>query len=763
MNIAITQGIDLNPPAFEDGLGVWSSEDGSAGSATYAGAGNAAIVAADADFGGCLELLKTNSVQSLRWMGKTELIPGVYYRVRVRVKAVSGVFPNVRIAANPLNAAGNTVATVPQAGPATTLDTYGEVVEIAAIIGSGNRDGVDMPWGTGVVEAHIGLDLTGASGGLVRIDDIYIEDITEAFLRGMIDTVDVRDFGALGDGVTDDHAAFIAADDAAGGRTVVIPEGTYKLGADLTLENKARFEGTVTMAKQHKLVLMRNFDLPSYIDAFGDEVEGFKKGFQALMNYSDHDSFDMAGRRVNLTAPIDMQDAVHTINSFQIRRVLRNGAFYVNNSTDWDEDVVVSAGTYNPANAYELTNVAQVAQIQPGSHVAGNGVGREVYVKEVNVSQGKVILSQPLYGPNTTQNYTFTRFKYVLDFNGFQKLTKFEFQNIEIQMNGDANGVLLPPAGGNIQFKDCFFLRPEKRTITSPGRACQDLHIDRCQFFSDEQGKPAVDRVSHGFNVNANDAKIRDSRFQRLGTSMVLHGESHILVGNHVFQGDNQSHAARVPGIIFTYPPTCSTITGNYIDNCTIEWTNEHDQHPDFASEYSFGGLNITGNIFRFQDAASYMNFITVKPYGTGHHLAGLNISNNAFKAVRGNIDRIDGVDTSIAPLNSWACRLVTVTDNTFHGVDQRTISPVTLEFQQNTNQSSWTLDVSPYLPFNGYARTVTSVVAQSAIRDASNADVFTMPHVETAVGSGNDQVRLKWSTPCRGAVQVTARVDKPI
>ena len=52
MNKAITEGLVLMPPPFADGLDVWSSEDGTPGSATYDGATNAAFVPADQDFGG---------------------------------------------------------------------------------------------------------------------------------------------------------------------------------------------------------------------------------------------------------------------------------------------------------------------------------------------------------------------------------------------------------------------------------------------------------------------------------------------------------------------------------------------------------------------------------------------------------------------------------------------------------------------------------------------------------------------------------------
>ena len=127
------------------------------------------------------------------------------------------------------------------------LTGYGSVVVVSAIIGSGNRPGVDMVWGTAPAFGHFGIDLTGPTGGVVRIDDITIEDVTDVFHSEMFDWVDVRDYGAVGDGVTDDRAAFDAADAAAAGKTVVVSPGVYYIGSHLTFENPVQFEGTIVM------------------------------------------------------------------------------------------------------------------------------------------------------------------------------------------------------------------------------------------------------------------------------------------------------------------------------------------------------------------------------------------------------------------------------------------------------------------------------------------------------------------------------------
>ena len=62
----------------------------------------------------------------------------------------------------------------------------------------------------------------------------------------MLDWVDVRDFGAVGDGATDDTNAFIAANNAALGRGVLVPEGSYALSENVTFEYPVRFVGTVS-------------------------------------------------------------------------------------------------------------------------------------------------------------------------------------------------------------------------------------------------------------------------------------------------------------------------------------------------------------------------------------------------------------------------------------------------------------------------------------------------------------------------------------
>ncbi len=764
MNKAITDGLVFMPPAFENGLTVWSSGDGTPGSPTYDGAVNAALVTADQDFASCLELQKTTTVTKLRYMGETTILPGCYLRIRARVKAMSGNLPSARIAAWAGGAGGAHVAGVVETGPSVALTAYGKVETVEAIVGTGNRTGVDMSWGTSALYGHFGIDLTGANGGIVRVDDIEIEDITSAFLRTMMDWVDVRDYGAVGDGVTNDAVAVEAADAVADatGRTLLFSAGTYFLDADVTLESPARFEGTLTMPVNRRIAMTRSFDLPSYADAFGSEELGFKKAYQALVNFADHDTLDMCGRRIEITAPIDMQAAVNNKTSFSSRRTIRNGQFNVIAGPAWDTVTVTSQASYSAGNELVLSAVANIANIPVGALVEGVGVGREVYVTSVNVAAGTLTLSQPLYGAAGTQVYTFTRYKYVLDFSGFASLSNMILDDLQFECGGEASGIMLAPAGSIFQLRDSHVLGPKNRGITSIGRGCQGMLIDRCQFVSNESPLRSQDRISVAINTNANDVKLRNNRVTQFRHFAVLGGTSSIITGNHWFQGDQETAGLRVAGLVLAGTDVKSTINGNYVDNSFIEWTNEYESDPDFANQFSFGGLTITGNTFTVADVAPWFSWIVVKPYGSGHYIRGLNLSGNVFRSLNGSVDRVEKVDTTFAPLVNFSMRNIWVGENTFTSVNQAIANPVLVQHDQVTEATVWTIDPGPYLPFGGWARNVDAVVAEGMITGPSSVRRTDMPYVDVTQGASKNQITLNWAQPSKGRVNVTVRMDNP-
>ena len=760
--MAFTDGVDLMPPAFEEGLGVWSSGDGVPGDPLYLTDPDAAIVPADADFGACLEIYKNSATQKLRYTGETPLLPGAFVKISARVKVVSGNLPTVRVAGWAGGAGGVHVTGLDETGPAVTITGFGSVFEVSAIVSTGTRSGVDLAWGTETIYGHFGLDFTGPVGAVIRIDDLRIQDVTAEFLRDMMDWVDVRDYGAVGDGVTDNMAAFEAADADTNGREILVPAGTYYLADDVTIQSRIRFVGTLSMPDSKILSLTKNYDLPSYIDAFGDEELAFKKAIQALFNGAGHDSLDMRGRMIGIRGPLDIHAIVGNRDEFSQRRVVRNGQFSVYPGVNWDTDVVTSTATYISSDSLRLRNVQNVANIPVGALVEGNGVGREVYVTAKNVAGQTLDLSGQLYDAEGTQTYTFKRFKYILDFSGFSKLSKFVLDDVEVQCQGECSGILLASAGTGFHIRDCFITQPKDRGVSSHGSGCQGLLIDRCQFLSSEGPLLSTQRQSIGLNVNSNDAKIRNNRCSYFRHFAVLQGSGTILTGNHIYQGDTSENGVRLAGLVFSRVNARATINGNYIDNCFIEWVNEHDAFPDYSSEYSFSGMSITDNIFLCGNVAPWFSFIIVKPIGPGHFLNGLTVQGNTFRVIGTEIDNVERVDTSFADLDYNRFSKVRFSENNFNQIRNVVSSPLLFEHEQNSASTAWTIDFDNKLPFNGWAQTVEAITLKGPLTDHVGGTVFATPYYEGKQGANNDQIKLRWPQAVQGAALVRVRIDDP-
>ena len=196
-----------------------------------------------------------------------------------------------------------------------------------------------------------------------------------------------------------------------------------------------------------------------------------------------------------------MQAAVPNRTTFATRRVVKNGQIEAVGD-DWSTAVATSQATYSASNARKLTNVTNVANIPVGALVQGTGVGREIYVRSKNVGAQEIELSAPLHDAEGTQNYTFLRFDYLLDFSGFASLSLFIMSDIEFQCNSKCSAVMLSPGGPVKEFQDCYFSRPKDRGITSIGDGCQGMLIHRCQFLSAEEPPAGSDRVSIRFHLH---------------------------------------------------------------------------------------------------------------------------------------------------------------------------------------------------------------------------------------------------------------------
>jgi hypothetical protein len=172
MNRIAVGALDLSPPLFAEGLDVWSSTSGRPGAPTYRSSPTARIVP-DQEFGRCLELRRTVPLQRVRYMGETPILPLTPLRIRARLRMVSGTNSRARIAAWPGTITSGHAAGLVEHGSERSLPASGEPVEIAAVIGRGA--GADMRWSREAVYAHVGLDLIGPLGGVVRVESLRVD------------------------------------------------------------------------------------------------------------------------------------------------------------------------------------------------------------------------------------------------------------------------------------------------------------------------------------------------------------------------------------------------------------------------------------------------------------------------------------------------------------------------------------------------------------------------------------------------------------
>ena len=442
--------------------------------------------------------------------------------------------------------------------------------------------------------------------------------------------------------------------------------------------------------------------------------------------------------------------------------MIRNGQFNARSGSGWDTGEVTSSASYDNSNPYALTNVTNVANIEVGSLVTGTGVGREVYVKSTNVGAQTLELSAPLYDAPGTQSYTFQRYRYMLDFSGFETISQFNIADVDFKCDGISSAVMISKEGIIWQFRDVFFNKPKDRGITSIGKACQGMQIDNCQFLSNEQALIAQQRRSIGFNVNANDCKIRNNRGVRFGHWAVMQGSGHMIQGNHWFQGDNEEDGTRQAGLVLSGTNAKIVVNGNYVDNSFIEWNNEHDPNPEQSAEFSFGSLSIIGNIFTVARVGPWFRWIVIKPYGAGHFLNGLCVTGNTFKSLDGSIERVDKLDDSIATLDLSRTRNVDWTGNSYHAIDNWTANPVMLDFSVTSANTTWTCDFTEWMPFGGEQRNVSAVIPEGPLRAGNNVIQYVTPYTNPGGGTAGGEVDLVWPVAVKGKVHVTGRMDNP-
>ncbi len=738
------------PKKFIEGLNYWRSSLTNVNAASLETSNYFSLNQVENEHYGKLLAEKTQesivAVQDI----ETPLYTGQYLEIKFGVRLLSGAPCQARIIGL-ARASGANYSAANNYGPNFELIS-GATIEISAIVGAGARPGVDLVWSEVVTSGYFGIELFGANGGNIVIDDMQIRDVTAHFTALHAGIIDIRDYGAIGDGSFDCTDAIASADEAADGRDLFIPPGDYFIGSKLTIHSPLNCTGRLVADDATPVMLAYRYDLEAYVQAFKSEEIGFRKALQALFSFTDHRSLDLKGREISLSSPINMIDMINGATRYTKNRVIQNGTLFASNSDDWSDVSATATANYVYENGTPfLTNVTNISQIEVGSYVEAPGVGREIYVAAKDESNQRLQLNRPLFGVNSSQTYTFTRFKFMLDFSELQNLRNFDFHNLKFDGNGNASMILLPFAGRGNRITHCFFRDPKHRVICSYALGCAGLTVESCDFEGGQFSRKPEERTVIALNTTGADTKIRSNRAYYFKHFAVLARSGHIISNNHIFQGGPNS-LNRVAGIVGTQGLFKSQVVGNYIDNCHIEISNEHENEELYGSR-SAGGATITGNIFYGFNADENFRFIKYRLIGADCVLKDLSVCNNTFSFSGTMPDRVDALDTTLGTADYSKWQDVYFSNNVYNNITSETHSPAIKKIVQSSASSTWTIDFSDQLPFGGPATDVSSVVCYGSASSTS------YPRVQPMQGSNKTTVRLNFASASSGTAVVTAHL----
>jgi len=98
---------------------------------------------------------------------------------------------------------------------------------------------------TGILLGTYDNIIGGVDASMVTYDPPFVNSVTTNVENKLAQTVSVKDFGAVGDGVTDDSAAFTAAN-ASTGQEIYIPVGTYLISSSTVLTKRFYGPGIIS-------------------------------------------------------------------------------------------------------------------------------------------------------------------------------------------------------------------------------------------------------------------------------------------------------------------------------------------------------------------------------------------------------------------------------------------------------------------------------------------------------------------------------------
>lgn len=422
---------------------------------------------------------------------------------------------------------------------------------------------------------------------------------------------------------------------------------------------------------------------------------------------------------------------------------------------------VISTTATLTAHSVSIT-VASGAGIEVGMLVQGTGIPRETYVSAV--SGVTITLTQRVYNGGTGAGVTvkFKKLPMLFDFSGFSTLSRFILKDNYFDMASLGGVIQYGEAGIGNGFEQNYIRFPALRCIVDWKLGLSGSHIDGNHFLGPENGVVSASRVAIAMTVTDNDVKIRNNRAFDFLNAVICHGGGLLATGNHFWGGSDGSDTARSAAIVLTACPTKAAITGNYIDNSSIDMSQE----TSGTNRTAMGCLALTGNTFT--TGVTSQKWLRVDPYFShssttsyGGYVSNLVVVGNNFRGVGVNVTRPDECLTTHGSIKPHLHEDIHWGPNAYDGVTNKVANPARHKriVSAGAATTNWIFDYDDLFPLNGLALEVLGV-GFHAMTDASASAVFpgysTNAYTELQPGQ-TQRVQVRFGVAVAGRVNCTA------
>lgn len=389
------------------------------------------------------------------------------------------------------------------------------------------------------------------------------------------DIVNVKDFGAIGDGIANDTAAIQAALTyaAANNKVVLIPGGIFSINAVIQANVRVIFEGVLKCGYDSNVAGIHLRAQPFKIT---DYFMQYCNGVYASVNAQGGSGGDLNMGRAALQAAVNdwLRNKTYFTLDLEGRRVV------LNNTINIDADLVQS--------------------------IPGDFEQRRFF------SNGKLTAHSSMAGLNKAMLE-------LISTSGTFRSEYIGFSNIALEGAGHASGLRCLNQFYGINFNNCYSRNPENFALyfqAPVGQSGADVQISNCHFVGN-----AASRTMLGIVYNGNDMHMSNTVVAYHEINLSSTGGNQSIVSNCHFYGTPDNGASRRMPNIKLSDARWTTINGCYIDGGPIQMYN---------TSATIGYITVVGCFFVVDRPAGY-NFVEIETTNPACVAQKIQISLNKF------------------------------------------------------------------------------------------------------------------------------------